>query len=298
MTLMTCFEHRRSLLRLAATLPFALALGARAAQPPKADSPEAQLATLEQSSGGRLGVFALNTADGKQIGYRVDERFPFCSTFKVILIGAILARSTQVSGLLQQRIQYSQSDVVHYSAVTAQHVGDGMTVGELCVAAIQHSDNTAANLLIKLLGGPQAVTAYARLTGNPVFRLDRMETSLNDAVPGDPRDTATPAAMARSLQTLTLGEALPVQQRTQLLDWLRGNQMGSKRIGAALPAGWSMGDKTGTGDYGTANDLALIWPPSRPPILLAIYQTQREQDAKARDDVIAAAARIVLGAMG
>ena len=298
MTQMTCFEPRRSLLRFAVTLPFALALGARAAQPPQADSPEAQLAALEQSSGGRLGVFALNTADGRQTGYRADERFPFCSTFKVILIGAILAQSARVSGLLQQRIHYSQSDVVHYSAVTEQHVGDGMTVVELCVAAIQHSDNTAANLLIKLLGGPQAVTAYARLTGNPVFRLDRLETSLNDAVPGDPRDTATPAAMARSLQTLTLGEALPVPQRTLLLGWLRGNQMGSKRIGAALPAGWSMGDKTGTGDYGTANDLALIWPPSRPPILLAIYQTQREQDAKARDDVIAAAARIVLGAMG
>ncbi|MEW6341319.1 MAG: class A beta-lactamase [Pseudomonadota bacterium] len=300
---MTRFEHRRAWLRIAATLPLTVAIGARAAQTPapdspgSPDSPEARLAQLEQSAGGRLGVFALNTADGTQIGHRADERFPFCSTFKVILIGAILARSAQAAGLMQQRIHYTAGEVVHYSAVTAEHVSDGMTVAELCAAAIQRSDNTAANLLIRLLGGPDAVTAYARSLGNPVFRLDRLETALNDAVPGDPRDTASPAAMARSLQALTLGEALPLAQRTQLLDWLRGNRMGAQRIRAALPAGWTSGDKTGTGDYGTANDLGLIWPPSRAPILLGIYHTQAQQDAKARDDVIAAAARIVVGAM-
>jgi beta-lactamase class A len=295
---MTCFEHRRAWLRIAATLPLTVAMGARAASTPAADSPEAQLAQLEQGAGGRLGVFALNTADGTQIGHRADERFAFCSTFKVILIGAILARSTQAAGLMQQRIHYTADEVVRYSAVTAGHVDDGMTVAELCAAAIQRSDDTAANLLIKLLGGPDAVTAYARSIGNPVFRLDRLETSLNDAVPGDPRDTASPAAMARSLHALTLGEALPLAQRTQLLDWLRGNRMGAQRIGAALPAGWTSGDKTGTGDYGTANDLGLIWPPSRAPIVLGIYHTQAQQDAKAREDVIAAAARIVVGAMG
>jgi beta-lactamase class A len=295
---MTSFENRRSLLRFAATLPFAFAFKARAADTSEARSVEGQLAKLEQTAGGRLGVSALNTANGTWIGHRADERFPFCSTFKVILSGAILARSTQAAGFMQQRIRYAQSDVVHYSAVTAEHIGDGMTVAELCAAAIQHSDNTAANLLIKLLGGTDAVTAYARLIGNDVFRLDRLETSLNDAVPGDPRDTATPASMVRSLHTLTLGDTLPIAQRTQLLDWLRGNQMGSKRIGAALPAGWTMGDKTGTGDYGTANDLAVIWPPSRPPLILGIYHTQPGQDAKARDDVVAAAARIVVGAVG
>ena len=295
---MTSFENRRSLLRFAATLPFALAFKARAADTSEARSVEGQLAKLEQTAGGRLGVSALNTANGTWIGHRADERFPFCSTFKVILSGAILARSTQAAGFMQQRIRYAQSDVVHYSTVTAEHIGDGMTVAELCAAAIQHSDNTAANLLIKLLGGTDAVTAYARLIGNDVFRLDRLETSLNDAVPGDPRDTATPASMVRSLHTLTLGDTLPIAQRTQLLDWLRGNQMGSKRIGAALPAGWTMGDKTGTGDYGTANDLAVIWPPSRPPLILGIYHTQPGQDAKARDDVVAAAARIVVGAVG
>jgi beta-lactamase class A len=304
MTLMTSFDTRRSLLRAAATLPFAVTTLGFLAAPcvantqPAADAFQTQLVKLEQDAGGRLGVSVLNTANGAWLAYRADERLPFCSTFKVILIGAILARSTRIAGLMQQRIRYVQSDVVHYSAVTEQHVSDGMTVAELCAAAIQHSDNTAANLLIRLLGGTDAVTAYARSIGNDVFRLDRIETSLNDAVPGDPRDTASPASMVMSLHALTLGTALPLPQRTQLLDWLRGNQMGAKRIGAALPAGWRYGDKTGTGDYGTANDLALVWPPSRPPVVVGIYHTQNEQDAKARDDVIAAAARIVVGAIG
>ncbi|WP_144153483.1 class A beta-lactamase [Paraburkholderia sp. BCC1885] len=297
---MSAFENRRSWLRAAATLPFAFAFSACAADTgarQRADSVAAQLAKLEHEAGGRLGVCLLNTADGTWLGHRADERFPFCSTFKVILSGAILARSTQTAGLLQRRIRYTQSDLVHYSPVSETHITDGMTVAELCAAALQYSDNTAANQLIKLLGGTAAVTAYARLIGNDVFRLDRTETSLNDAVPGDPRDTATPASMVRSLQALTLGEALPVAQRAQLIEWLRGNRTGAHRIAAALPAGWTIGDKTGTGDYGTANDLALIWPPARPPLVLGIYHTQAAQDAQPRDEVIAAAARIVVGAL-
>ena len=294
---MSYSPHRRTLLLAAATLPFGLTATARASEEPPASSAETLLATLESTSGGRLGVFALDTANGMQIHYRADERFPFCSTFKVILSGAVLARSTEVAGLMQQRIKYTQSDLVHYSPITAEHVADGMTVAELCRAALQHSDNTSANLLIKMLGGPASVTSFAHSIGNREFHLDRWETELNTAVPGDQRDTSTPAAMARSLQSLVLGNSLPVPQREQLQDWLRGNAMGANRIGAGIPANWTMGDKTGTGDYGTANDLAVLWPPGREPIVLAIYHTQRAADAKPREDVIAAAARIVVGAL-
>ncbi|TDN69746.1 class A beta-lactamase [Paraburkholderia sp. BL10I2N1] len=295
---MTYSQNRRSLLLAAAMLPVARAVTARAAEGPQPTSTEAQLATLEKSSGGRLGLFALNTATGEQTRYRADERFPFCSTFKVILAGAILTRSTRVPGFMQQCVNYAQSELVHYSPVTAEHVGDGMTVAELCRAAIQYSDNTSANLLMKMLGGPAAVTSFARSIGNSEFRLDRWETELNSVVPGDQRDTSTPAAMARSLQTLALGDTLPPPQRAQLLDWLRGNKMGAKRIGAAVPADWQIGDKTGTGDYGTANDIAVLWPPAREPVVLAIYHTQLAADAKSRDDVIAVAARIVVNALG
>ena len=248
---------------------------------------------LETSSGGRLGVAAYYTADHSQLNYRADERFAVCSTSKVLITSAILKRSEKEAGLLQHRIHFTKSDLVNYSPITEQHFDDGMTVAELCAAALDYTDNTAANLLMKVLGGPSAVTAFARSIGDETFRLDRWETELNSAVPGDPRDTSTPAAMMKSLRRLALGDALGAPQRDQLVAWMRANTTGSTRIRAGVPAGWVVGDKTGTGDFGTTNDVAVAWPPSRPPIVIAIYFTQRTSDAEPRSDVLASAARIV-----
>lgn len=294
---MICSPQRRSLLRTLLAAPFALAAPLAFADT-KAGAGAAPdgLAALEREHGGRLGVYARDTGSGAELRHRADERFPFCSTFKILLVGAILARSASETAFLTRRIAYTRRELAHYSPITSQHVGAGMTVAELCQAAIQYSDNTAANLLMKQLGGPAAVTAFARSIGDETFRLDRWETALNSAVPGDPRDTSSPAAMAHSLETLALGAALPAAQRTQLQDWLRGNTTGDKRIRAGVPAGWAVADKTGTGDYGAANDLALLWPPARAPIVLAVYHTHAEADAKPDDGVIAAAARIVSAA--
>nr|WP_295618671.1 class A beta-lactamase [Chamaesiphon sp. GL140_3_metabinner_50] len=181
-----------------------------------------------------------------------------------------------------------------YSPITKQHIEDGMTVAALCAAAIGYSDNTAANLLMKIIGGPEAVTTFARSIGDRQFRLDRWETALNSAIPGDLRDTSTPNAMGLSLQRLAVGDALEPHLQLQLRVWLQGNTTGSARIRAGVPTDWQVGDKTGTGDYGTANDLGLLWPPHRAPVVVAIYTTQGEKDAKARNDVIASAARIVV----
>jgi len=291
--MMNSLDRRTFLLTIAA-IPFSFAATAVAAEGKQVDSAQVKLEILEKTSGGRLGVYAENTANGMQIGYRAGERFPLCSTFKVILVSAVLARSTQIEGLMQQHIHYEQRDLVQYSPISAKHVSDGMSVAELCAAALQYSDNTSANLLMKILGGPSAVTAYARSIGDNEFRLDRWETELNTALPGDIRDTSTPAAMARSLQSLVLGNALPSPQQKQLDEWLRGNTTGTKRIRAALPVGWNAGDKTGSGDYGTANDIAVLWPPNSQPVVIAIYHTQKEADAKWRDEIIAATARIVI----
>ncbi|MBU9376073.1 PenA family class A beta-lactamase [Burkholderia multivorans] len=302
---MTHSPQRRILLLAAATAPLALSLGACAARDATvsdAASPvgasAASFAALERAAGGRLGVCAIDTATGRRALYRADERFPFCSTFKAMLGAAVLAQSVAHPGLLQQRVTYGRSDLVNYSPVTERHVHTGMTVAELCAATIQYSDNTAANELMKRIGGPAAVTAYARSIGDDTFRLDRWETELNTALPGDLRDTTTPAAMAASLRVLVLGDALPPAQRAQLIEWLRGNKVGDKRIRAGVPTGWRVGDKTGTGDYGTTNDAGVLWPPSRAPIVLAVYYTQARADAKAKDDVIAAATRIAIATLG
>ncbi|GLU33685.1 beta-lactamase [Trinickia caryophylli] len=261
-----------------------------------ADAAQA-LAALERISGGRLGLCAIDTARGATLGYRASERFPFCSTFKLMLAATVLARSVEEPALLEHRIRYARTDLVNYSPETGKHVDDGMTVSELCRVTVQWSDNTAANLLIDLLGGSQAVTAYARGIGDREFRLDRRETTLNTAIPGDLRDTTTPAAMAQSTRSLVLGSALPAPQQARLRDWLLGCKTGDRRIRAAVPAGWQVGDKTGTGDYGTANDVGVLWPPAEKPLVLAIYHTHTDSAAKARDDVIASAARIAIEAL-
>jgi beta-lactamase class A len=251
-----------------------------------------RLAQLEHESGGRLGVAVIDTAKDVHAGYRNNERFAICSTFKTVLCSAVLKRHEREPGLLDQRILYTKADLVSYSPISSKHVDDGMTVAELCAAALQYSDNSAANALIRLIGGPPAVTAFARSIGDTTFRLDRTETTLNTAIPGDPRDTSTPGAMVSTLRRVTLGHALAPESQKQLIDWMRGNTTGAKRIRARVPAEWDVADKTGT------NDLGIVWPAQgRAPVVLGVYYTQADKDAPARDDVIASATRIVIEAI-
>ncbi len=243
-----------------------------------------RLAALEAASGGRLGVAALDCASGAAIAHRAGERFPFCSTFKVLLAAAVVE-----AGLGDERVAIAAEDLLPHSPVTGSRVGRAVAARELCAAAVEQSDNAAANLLLRRLGGPAALTAYARSIGDSDFRLDRWEPDLNSAIPGDPRDTTTPAAMARDLRRLA--------HCAPLMAWMRGCATGAGRIRAAVPAGWTVADKTGTGSHGTTNDVGVVWPPGQAPLALAIYFTQAEPDAPPREDVVAAAAQIAVEAL-
>jgi beta-lactamase class A len=295
---MTHFSNRRTLLRAATIIPFVTASTSWSADEANVTSAQTQFKLLERALDGRLGVFALNTADDTQLHYRADERFPICSTFKLLVAAGILKKSAQNDELMRRRISYLPRDLVTYSPVTEKRISTGMTVIELCDAMMRYSDNTAANLLMNILGGPAGVTGFARSIGDQQFRLDRWETDLNTAIPGDPRDTSSPEAMGRSLQRLAFGDELGAHQRKQLQDWLRNSTTGANCIRAGVPEDWEVGDKTGAGSYGTRNDVALLWPPRRPPIILTVYSTQNEKDAKWREDVIASAAQIVVGWIG
>ncbi len=252
-----------------------------------------KLKELEIASDGRIGVSAIDTSNNRSLQYRADERFPLCSTFKVMGVSAILKKSMIDSHLLNQRVMYQKQHVVVWSPITLKHVTDGMTVSELCAAAIMYSDNTAINLLMKRIGGPIAVTAFARSIDDNIFRIDHFEPDLNCS-PGDSHDTTTPVAMQKSLQQLALGNTLGGTQRKKLLTWLKNNRTGNDRIRAGVPKGWQVADKTGSGDYGTTNDIAILWPSKGKPILVAIYFTQNKKDATPRNDVIASATRLVI----
>lgn len=262
---------------------------------PSAHALESALASIEKSVDGRLGVAVLDLESGIQAGHRMTERFPMCSTFKLPLAAAILAQVDRRDEDLERRIVFGADRLEEYAPITRHHVGgQGMTVRELCEAAVTMSDNTAANLLLEQIGGPPGFTAFVRGLGDTVTRLDRNEPSLNEAIPGDPRDTTTPLSMLGNLRELLLRDALSPASRAQLLAWGVGNRTGDARLRAGVPSDWRVADKTGTGERGSANDIGVLWPQERAPILVTVYLTETRAPARARDAAIADVARSVV----
>jgi beta-lactamase class A len=248
---------------------------------------------IEKANGGRLGVCLIDTATNRRLSHRGDERFAMCSTHKALTAGFVLQRVDNGEESLDRRVSYDRSSLVAYSPATEKHVGEGMTIGALCVAAVTLSDNTAANLLLLTLGGPEGFTARARALGDGITRLDRIETKLNEATPDDPRDTTTPNAFADNLSKFAVGNALSVKSREQFAAWLIANRTGSKRLRAGLPPDWRVGDKTGSGEHGTGNDVAVIWPPGRAPLIVAAYYTESSGGDDVRAHVLAEVGRRV-----
>ena len=293
---------RRSVLGAALLLPLAgCATASPAPSPPLAPpAPEPvrtdRLAELEQRFDARLGVYAVDTGTARELAHRADERFAMCSVFKALAAAAVLHRTPPE--YLDERVRFTQADLVDPSPVAAQHVADGMTIRELCDAAVRYSDNAAGNLLLADVGGPAGITAFARSLGDQDSRLDRTEPELNTAVPGDERDTTTPRAIAGSFRALVLGDHLDPADRDLFTQWLIGNTTGDERIRAGMPPGWRVGDKTGTGSYGTANDVAILWPPDGAPIALAVLTSRAAEDATRDYALLAQAAAVVAQELG
>jgi len=258
-----------------------------------------RLRAIESTLGGRLGVAAIDTGSGRRLAYRDRERFPMCSTFKVLLAAQVLARVDAGQEHLNRVIPYGATDLLDYAPVTRAHVGDGgMTVEGLTAAAVEQSDNTAANLLLATLGGPAGFTQYLRSIGDSVTRLDRIEPTLNSAEPGDDRDTTTPAAMLKDLQVVLLDTALTRPSRDRLVSWLLESSTGATKLRAGLPTGWRVGDKTGTGAHGSNNDVALAWFASGAPVVIAAYSVGSTATQAARDAALAEVARVVTSTVG
>ncbi len=253
------------------------------------------LRALEQRHQARLGVYARNVRTGRIVSYRAGERFPMCSVFKTLAVGHLLRDFCPE--LLDRRVHYSAADLVEYSPITSQHVDSGMTMRDLCAAALRYSDNTAANLILRATDGPRGVTRFCRSIGDPYTRLDRDEPDVNSAIPGDIRDTTTPAAIARSYGTLLLGRALSTQDRRQLGTWMKANTTSDEQFRAGLPHGWVIADKTGSGDYGCGNDVGIAWTGAGTPLVLAVLSVKGFPSATADYPLIAETARLLAGVL-
>ncbi|WP_409997697.1 class A beta-lactamase [Bradyrhizobium sp. SZCCHNRI3043] len=278
---------------------FPLALVPLLVKPALAADLQETIAGIEADSVGRLGVALLDTASGALSGHRLDERFPMCSTFKAVLAAAILTKVDAGAEQLARRIPIAQGDILSYAPVTKLHVGtSGLSIGELCEATVTLSDNTAANLLLASLGGPTGLTRAIRGFGDAITRLDRIEPELNESVPGDPRDTTTPAAMAQTLAKLTTGNALSTASRDVLNGWLIACKTGGAKLRAGLPGEWRIGDKTGAGERGSSNDVAVIWPTGRAPVIVTSYLTETKASDDKRNAVHAAVGRAVASTLG
>lgn len=256
---------------------------------------EKQMAALEAKTGGRLGVSVLDTETNISLGYHENDRFFLCSTYKVLVAGFVLSKVDQGAEKLDRKVTYTKEQLVTYSPITEKHVGEGMTVAELCEAAITMSDNTAGNLLLDMTGGPAALTAWLRSTNDSETRLDRREPELNEAKKGDPRDTTTPDMMLDTIGLLTLGDILSDASRDQLVNWMVADKVGDARLRAGLPKDWRIGDKTGTGENGSAGDVAIIFPPDRGPLLVAVYMAETTASKDVINGVFADIGKLVAG---
>ena len=256
---------------------------------------------IENALGGRIGVSAQNTASGARIRHRGDERFAMCSTFKATLVGAVLARCDRGDLALDQQIKFGEGDLVSNSPRIAAHLKEGaLAVEMLCASAVEVSDNTAANLLISVVGGPERLTAFFRSLGDNVSRLDRIELELNSNLPNDVRDTTTPDAMSGNLKSLLVDSgALSPASQSQLTNWMLNEQNGRNRIRSSLPADWKVANKPGTSAdrAGATNDIAVAWPPGRAPIVISVYIDAREATPERRTMAIAEVARAVRSAL-
>lgn len=273
------------------------AIAKAATSPTKFDGVLPKIRRIEAKSGGRLGVSCRISGTTAQFGYREDELFPMCSTFKALAAAFILHRVDGGIEQLDRSIKIPHDAVIANSPTTKKHAGGEMTVAQLCEAAVTVSDNGAANLLLESFGGPAQLTAYLRSIGDKVTRLDRIEPELNESLPGDARDTTSALAMADNFERLTIGNSLSKKSRAQLVDWLMANKTGDERIRVALPKGWICGDKTGTGARGSTNDAAVIWPASGNPILMSVYLTGTKQTLAKRNAVIASVSRALVEAI-
>ncbi|WP_313081361.1 class A beta-lactamase [Atlantibacter sp.] len=242
----------------------------------------------EKRLNARIGMAVVNAQGEPVFGYRQDERFPLTSTFKTLACAALLERLQKDGGSLDQQVTIQPDELLDYAPITKNYLAPAtLSLRTLCAAAVSYSDNTAGNRILTYLGGPQAITQFMRRLGDNVTRLDRTEPTLNEATPGDARDTSSPKSMAAGLQKILTSDTLTPANRAALDSWMREDKVGDALLRATLPQGWAIADKTGAGGYGSRAIIAAVYPPQQAPFYVAIYITRTEATMQMANTAIA-----------
>lgn len=263
-----------------------------------------QIGDVERDYNAAVGLFAVDLDSGRTLAHRENDPFALCSTFKTYAAARVLQRDQRGELSLDDRRFVDPAKIVANSPVTEAHAGQQMSLRALCEAALQRSDNTAANLLLETIGGPRAITEFARSIGDERTRLDRWEVELNSAIPGDPRDTTTPRAIGEGYRALLVGAeqapALEDAARRQLESWMLGNTTSVRSLRAGLPAGWTSADKTGAGDYGSTNAVGIAYGPQGQRVLLSVLTRSSADDPAAEwlHPAIAEVTRLAMAELG
>lgn len=248
----------------------------------------------EKTLKARIGLSIINTADGKLISYRGDERFPLNSTHKALTCAALLKLVDEQKLKLTETVSFDQSRLVSYSPITEKHVTpDSMSWQDVCSASVSYSDNTAANLVFEKLGGPEKATQFLRKAGDQVSRMDRTEPEINDVAAGELRDTTTPEAIVKTLQKLLIGDVLSPESREQLKQWMVNDQVANDLLRSQLPQGWTIADKTGSGNDGSRSIISVIWPEYGDPLIVTIYITQTSSTVAESNKAIARIGKVM-----
>ena len=283
--------------RAAAALTLLLCLGNSV----HAETIEDAIRGIEQDLGARVGFFMHDRHTGREIVHSADDRFPLNSTFKLLACGALLSKVEAGTADLSKTILLEKLEIVTYSPAIERAIRAGqiqVSLEQACRMVLSVSDNTAANIVLSEVGGPAGLTDFLRSIGDEVTRLDRWEPELNEATPGDPRDTTTPRAMAGLVENLILGDVLSADSRTTLREWLAAHSVAEALFRSPLPNSWTIHDRTGAGGYGSRSIVAVLYPPGREPIIAALYMTETEASFRQRNAAAARVGRAIVKSVG
>lgn len=261
-----------------------------------------QIEQISHAAQGRVGVTATVIETGESVTLNGDQRFPMQSVYKFPIGMAVLAQVDQGKLKLDQQVRVETSDFVsnlQHSPIRDENPqGVELNLAELLKYMVSESDGTACDVLLKLVGGPEAVTQYLHdLDVNDIV-VANTEKEIGQDKAVQYRNYATPDAVVTLLRALYEDQGLSESNQALLLRLMIETPTGIQRIKGLLPDGTVVAHKTGTsrtvdGVTAATNDVGLVTLPNGQHLAIAVFVSDSTANDTMREKVIAKVARAV-----